>query len=48
MRIAAVWMPYKPRYSNVLTDLMQPQVKGYRRHEFWQEWWHRVDVETTP
>ncbi|MBK7615135.1 MAG: bicyclomycin resistance protein [Burkholderiales bacterium] len=47
-RIAAVWMPYKPRFSTIITDLMQPHVKGYRRHEFWQEWWHRVDVETTP
>ncbi len=47
-RIAAVWMPYKPRFSTVITDLMQAQVKGYRRHEFWQEWWHRVDLETTP
>lgn len=47
-RIAAVWMPYKPRFSTIITDLMQAQVKGYRRHEFWQEWWHRVDLETSP
>jgi ABC-type transport system substrate-binding protein len=48
MRIAAVWMPYKPRFSTILTDLMQPQVVGYRRPAFWQEWWHRVDLETKP
>jgi len=46
-RMAVAWMPYKARFHAILTDLAQPQVIGYRRPLFWQDWWQYVDVVPT-
>jgi hypothetical protein len=27
------------------TDMWHPWVIGFRRPQFWQEWWHMVDVD---
>lgn len=43
-RLAAVWMPYRARFHTIISDLAQPEVIGYRRPYFWQDWWHYVDV----
>ena len=43
-RIATAYMPYKYRGHRFLTDLAQPQLKGYRRPLFWQNWWEYVDI----
>jgi hypothetical protein len=38
-------MPYKFRLNRIVTDMCYPNVVGYRRPIFWQEWWHYVDIE---
>ena len=30
----------------IATDLMQPQLIGYKRHPFLRDWWRYVDIET--
>ena len=44
-RIAIAYMPYKNWVHRILNDLTQPQLLGYRRTLFWQEWWHMVDID---
>jgi ABC-type transport system substrate-binding protein len=44
-RIAVAYMPYKVRVHRVFTDLVHPWVLGFRRPLFWQDWWHRVDID---
>jgi len=43
-RLAAAYAPYRPRGHRMLTDLAHPQLIGYRRPPFWQNWWEFVDV----
>ena len=45
-KIAAVYLPYKNHVHRISTDLYHPWLIGYRRPQFWQEWWHRVDIDT--
>jgi ABC-type transport system substrate-binding protein len=43
--IATAYMPYKVwvhRYNN---DITHPWLLGYRRPQFWNEWWHVVDID---
>jgi ABC-type transport system substrate-binding protein len=44
-KIAATYMPYKFKFNRVTTDMSYPQVVGYRRAVFWQDWWHYVDID---
>jgi len=44
-RIQVALMPYKYTYHPFSNDLVQPWLLGFRRPLFWQEWWHRVDVD---
>ena len=44
-RLAAAYAPYKTLIHRVVTDLARPQLVGYRRALFWQDWWHMVDIE---
>jgi len=44
-RIGVAQMPYKYTYHPFTNDLVHPWLLGYRRPLFWQEWWHRVDVD---
>ena len=44
-RLAIVYAPYKLHVHRFVADLMQPGVDGYRRPQFWNEWWHMVDVD---
>ncbi len=46
-RLAAVWMPMKYHVHQLYADMWHPWLAGYRRPLFWQEWWHRVDVDPT-
>jgi ABC-type transport system substrate-binding protein len=46
LKLAIAWMPVKPRFHTLITDLAQHEVIGYRRPLFWQEWWHYVDIDT--
>jgi ABC-type transport system substrate-binding protein len=44
-RLAIAYAPYKLHVHRFVADLMQPGVIGYRRPQFWNEWWHMVDVD---
>ncbi|MEF7615175.1 ABC transporter substrate-binding protein [Aquincola sp. MAHUQ-54] len=44
-RLSIAYMPYKATVHRVSTDLLHPWVVGYRRPLFWNEWWHRVDID---
>jgi ABC-type transport system substrate-binding protein len=46
-RLALAYMPYKFKLNRISVDMAQPQVVGYRRPVFWQEWWHYVDIDDT-
>jgi ABC-type transport system substrate-binding protein len=45
-RLAAAYMPYKYRAHRYITDITRPEVIGYRRAPFWQNWWEYVDIDT--
>jgi ABC-type transport system substrate-binding protein len=45
-QIAIAYMPYKVTSHRIATDLLHPQVLGYKRHPFMRNWWHFVDVDT--
>ena len=47
-RIAVAYAPYKTHVHRFNNDLVQARLIGYRRPLFWQEWWHRVDIDDTP
>ena len=46
-RLAVAYMPYKFVLNRVSLDMTQPQVIGYRRPPFWNDWWQYVDIDTT-
>ena len=45
--IALAYLPYKYTLTRFSYDMAQPQLVGYRRPVFWQEFWHYVDVDDT-
>jgi peptide/nickel transport system substrate-binding protein len=45
VQLAIAYMPYKFRVNRIVTDMTQPNLIGYRRPVFWQEWWHYVDID---
>ncbi|EHR73779.1 ABC-type dipeptide transport system, periplasmic component [Burkholderiales bacterium JOSHI_001] len=44
-RFEVAYMPYKSHVHRISTDLAHPWVIGFRRPQFWNEWWHMVDVD---
>jgi ABC-type transport system substrate-binding protein len=44
-KLALAYMPYKFFIERLSLDMTQPQVIGYRRPIFWNEWWHYVDID---
>ncbi len=46
-RLAVAYMPAKYHVHRMFADLNYPWLIGYRRPLFWQEWWHRVDIDTS-
>ncbi|WP_246312367.1 ABC transporter substrate-binding protein [Pseudaquabacterium terrae] len=44
-RLAVAYMPWKNHVHRLEGDLVHPQVLGYRRPVFWNEWWHLVDID---
>ena len=44
-RYATAYMPYKYRGHRFITDIAQPQLSGYRRPQFWLNWWEYVDID---
>jgi ABC-type transport system substrate-binding protein len=47
-RIAVAWAPYKLHAHRFVADLWRPQVVGWRRPPYWNDWWHMVDVLPQP
>ncbi|MCA0177080.1 MAG: ABC transporter substrate-binding protein [Proteobacteria bacterium] len=43
-RLAVAYMPMRAMVHRYATAMLWPQVVGYRKPLFWQEWWHMVDV----
>jgi ABC-type transport system substrate-binding protein len=46
-RLAVAYMPYKFTVNRLSIDMAQPQLVGYRRPVFWQDWWQYVDIDNT-
>jgi ABC-type transport system substrate-binding protein len=44
--IAISFMPMKAHVHRLYADLWQPWLVGFKRPLFWQDWWHRVDIDT--
>ncbi|MBI5259363.1 MAG: bicyclomycin resistance protein [Burkholderiales bacterium] len=44
-RIATAYMPIKHRVHRIDIDLLHPWVLGYRRPQFWLDWWHLIDID---
>jgi ABC-type transport system substrate-binding protein len=42
--LSVVYMPYKVSAHRIATDLMHPQLVGYKRHPFLRDWWRYVDI----
>lgn len=42
--ISVAYMPYKTQVHRFNNDLVHARIQGYRRPQFWQEWWHMVDA----
>jgi ABC-type transport system substrate-binding protein len=43
--IATAYMPYKVWVHRFNNDITHPWLLGYRRPQFWNEWWHVVDID---
>ena len=43
--LALAYMPYKLTLNRLSIDMAQPQLVGYRRPVFWQDWWQYVDID---
>lgn len=46
-RIAAAFAPYKFKGHRFMLDIEAPQLSGYRRPLFNQNWWEYVDIDPT-
>ena len=47
-RLLIAYAPYRHHVHRMITDLVHPQVIGYRRAPFWLNWWAWVDIEAPP
>ena len=44
--LATAYMPYRSLVHRISADLWHPWLIGFRRPQFWNEWWHMVDIDT--
>lgn len=44
-RLGAAYAPYRPRGHRIITDLAHAQLLGYRRPQFWLNFWEYVDID---
>jgi len=44
-RLAVAYMPWRNLVHRIESELWHPWVVGYRRPDFWQEWYHMVDID---
>ena len=47
VKLAIAYMPYKYTLNRLATDMVYPQLVGYRRPVFWLDWWQYVDIDDT-
>jgi ABC-type transport system substrate-binding protein len=40
------YAPYKYYTHRIRNDMWHPWFLGYKRPLFWQDWWHRIDIDT--
>jgi len=45
--LCLAFMPYKFVLERLSLDMTHPQLVGYRRTVFWQDWWHYVDIDNS-
>jgi ABC-type transport system substrate-binding protein len=45
--LCLAYMPYKFVLERLSLDMTHPQLVGYRRTVFWQDWWHYVDIDNS-
>jgi ABC-type transport system substrate-binding protein len=45
--LSVAYLPYRSFVHRISADLWHPWLIGFRRPQFWNEWWHMVDVDTT-
>ena len=45
--LSLAYMPYKFTLNRLSIDMAQPQLVGYRRTVFWQDWWQFVDIDNS-
>ncbi|MBC7994725.1 MAG: bicyclomycin resistance protein, partial [Rhizobacter sp.] len=41
-KIVVAYVPYRIHVHRIVTDMTYPQVVGFRRPPFWQDWWQYV------
>jgi len=46
-KLALAYMPYKFVLERRAVDMTQPQLIGFRRPIFWNEWWQFVDIDNS-
>ena len=46
-KLALAYMPYKFVLERRAVDMTQPQLVGFRRPIFWNEWWQFVDIDNS-
>jgi ABC-type transport system substrate-binding protein len=46
-RIAVAYMPWKYKVHRMSVDVWHPWLVGYRAPQFWQEWFHMVDIDNS-
>ncbi|HJW11926.1 MAG TPA: ABC transporter substrate-binding protein [Albitalea sp.] len=44
-KLLVAYAPYRMSVHRIVTDLSTPQLVGYRRPAFWNDWWQYVDIE---
>ena len=44
-RLTSAYMPYRYNVHRIVTDLMQPWLIGYRRPNFWLDFWQFVEID---
>jgi ABC-type transport system substrate-binding protein len=47
IKLAIAYMPYKYTVARMSIDMSYPQLVGYRRPVFWQNWWEYVDIDNS-
>jgi ABC-type transport system substrate-binding protein len=44
--LIVAYAPYKYGAHRIRNDMWHPWFLGYKRPLFWQDWWHRIDIDT--